>query len=234
MYKSALRLVKQVNILVSTRRRSLLKGTSRQTLVSSLLPYYYIDFTADLEFVFGVIIHQVVLVTMSICLYLLKVSVHLFKMLSCLCSAIANFSFRYNMHRIVAVLCNWCIPRIFHDGKSRVICLVTMFTPRVIVIQRSKMPNFLYVLLMPAKNQSESGQNIYVHLKDFIRLSQKILWIVGFWATISKILTFEDTETYYFFEYSAVFWYFYTRYLINGNSKTYKSYHFQKKLKKIF
>ena len=223
MYKSALRLVKQVNILVSTRRRSLLKGTSRQTLVSSLLPYYYIDFTADLEFVFGVIIHQVVLVTMSICLYLLKVSVHLFKMLSCLCSAIANFSFRYNMHRIVAVLYNWCIPRIFHDGKSRVICLVTMFTPWVMVIQMSKMPNILYVLLMPAKNQSEFGQKI------LFGSLQKILWIVGFWATISKILTFEDTETYYFFEYSAVYWYFYTRHLINGNSKTYKSHHFQKK-----
>ena len=46
-----------------------------------------------------------------------------------------------------------------------------------------------------------------------------MLWIIGFWATISKISTYEDTEFHYFFADSAVFWYFYPRYLTYGNSK---------------
>ena len=65
MYKPIHRLVKQVSVLVSTRRGSLLKGTSGQTLVSSLLPHYYVDFIADLVLVFAVIIRQTVFVTMS-------------------------------------------------------------------------------------------------------------------------------------------------------------------------
>ena len=54
------------------------------------------------------------------------------------------------------------------DEKIRVICLVIMFTTRVMVIKMSKMAHFLYFLLMPAKNQSQFGQNIDVHLKDLI------------------------------------------------------------------
>ena len=38
------------------------------------------------------------------------------------------------------------------DEKNGVICLVIMFTPRVMVIKMSKMANFLYFLLMTAKN----------------------------------------------------------------------------------
>ena len=53
-----------------------------------------------------------------LCLYLLIISVRLFKMLSCLYSAIANFSFRHNMHHFVAVLCDWCISRISHSISS--------------------------------------------------------------------------------------------------------------------
>ena len=48
-----------------------------------------------------------------------------------------------------------------------------------------------------------------------------MLWIVGFRATIGKISAFEDTEFHYFFVDSAVFLYFYPRYLTKGNSKTY-------------
>ena len=55
------------------------------------------------------------------------------------------------------------------DEKNGVICLVIMFIPGVMVIKISKMTHFLYFLLMPAKNQSQFGENIYVHL-----------WIVGF------------------------------------------------------
>ena len=57
-----------------------------------------------------------------------------------------------------------------YSSKSRwkkwVICLVINYTPGAMVIKMSKIAHFLYFLLMPAKNQSQFGQNIYVHLKD--------------------------------------------------------------------
>ena len=52
------------------------------------------------------------------------------------------------------------------DEKKKVICLVNMFSRRVIVIRMSKMAHFLSFLLMTAKNQSQFGQNILEHLKD--------------------------------------------------------------------
>ena len=52
------------------------------------------------------------------------------------------------------------------DEKNEVICLVIVFTLGVMVIKMSKMVHFLYFLLMPAKNQWQFGENIYVHLKD--------------------------------------------------------------------
>ena len=54
------------------------------------------------------------------------------------------------------------------DEKNGVICLVIMFAPGVMVIKMSKMAHFLYFLLMPAKNQTQFGENICVHLKDLI------------------------------------------------------------------
>ena len=54
------------------------------------------------------------------------------------------------------------------DEKNGVICLVIMFAPGVMVIKMSKMAHFLYFALMPAKNQSQFGENIYAHLKDLI------------------------------------------------------------------
>ena len=63
MYKSAHWLVRQVNVLVSTRRGSLLKGASGQTSVLPLFPHYEADFIADLVLVFGVIICKVVFYT---------------------------------------------------------------------------------------------------------------------------------------------------------------------------
>ena len=44
MYKPAHLFAKQVTVLVSTRRGFLLKGTSGQASVSSLLPHYQVDF----------------------------------------------------------------------------------------------------------------------------------------------------------------------------------------------
>ena len=46
------------------------------------------------------------------------------------------------------------------DEKIRVICLVIIFTSRVIVIKMLKMAHFLYFLLMTEKNPSEFGQDI--------------------------------------------------------------------------
>ena len=54
------------------------------------------------------------------------------------------------------------------DGKNGVICLVIMFISQVTVIKMSKMTHFWYFLLMPRKNKSKSGQNIYMDLKDLI------------------------------------------------------------------
>ena len=52
--------------------------------------------------------------------------------------------------------------------KNGVICLVIRFTLGVMIIKMSKMAHFVYFLLMPAKHQSQFGQNINVHLKDLI------------------------------------------------------------------
>ena len=57
-----------------------------------------------------------------LCIHLLIISVRLFKMLSSLCSPIDNFSFRDNMHCFVAVLYDWCIPRISHDISKFLFC----------------------------------------------------------------------------------------------------------------
>ena len=54
------------------------------------------------------------------------------------------------------------------DEKNGIICLVIMLASGVMVIKMSKMAHFLYFLLMPANNQSQFGENIYVHLKDLI------------------------------------------------------------------
>ena len=51
------------------------------------------------------------------------------------------------------------------DEKNGVICL---FMPRVTVIKMSKMAYFLYFLLMKATNQSQFGENNYVHLQDLV------------------------------------------------------------------
>ena len=57
-----------------------------------------------------------------LCLHLFIILVPLFKMLSSLWSAVANFSFRHNMHCFVAVLYDWCISRISHDKRTFLFC----------------------------------------------------------------------------------------------------------------
>ena len=42
-----------------------------------------------------------------------------------------------------------------------------------------------------------------MHLKDTIKLFQKMLWIIGFWATISKMSILENIRFRYFFWLSS-------------------------------
>ena len=46
------------------------------------------------------------------------------------------------------------------DEKNGVICLIIMFTPRVITFKMSEIANFLYFLLITAKYLSQFGQYI--------------------------------------------------------------------------
>ena len=68
------------------------------------------------------------------------------------------------------------------DGKNMVICLFIMFTPQVIIIKISKMAHFC----------------IFCWWQQKISLSLHKIFLIGFWATISKISTLEDTQFHYF------------------------------------
>ena len=81
------------------------------------------------------------------------------------------------------------------DEKNGVICLVIMFNPRVIVIFECQK---WLIVFSTDDSKAQFGQNISVYLEDLIYLFQKILWIIGFWATISKMSTFENTRFLYF------------------------------------
>ena len=69
-----------------------------------------------------------------------------------------------------------------------------------------------------------------MHLKD----RKKMLWIIGFWATISNVSIFENKGFRYFLLTQQFFWYFYHQYLTHVNSKAYWTYHFLKELRNIF
>ena len=74
------------------------------------------------------------------------------------------------------------------DEKNGVIC----FTRRVIVIRMSKMTPFFCIFCWWRQKISHSLGKIFkyiVHLKDLVKLFQKMLWIIGFSATISKMST---------------------------------------------
>ena len=53
------------------------------------------------------------------------------------------------------------------DEKNVALCLVVMFTPRVMVVKMSKLAYFLFFLLMAANNYSQFGQ--------IFKCAQKIL-----------------------------------------------------------
>ena len=84
---------------------------------------------------------------------------------------------------------NWNIPMDRAqkvDDKNRVICLVTLFSPGVMVIKISEMAHSLYLLLMKTKSQSQFGEIICVHLKDIIEFFQKMVWLIVTGHEISR------------------------------------------------
>ena len=87
---------------------------------------------------------------------------------------------------------------------NEVICLV-IFSPRVMVIKISRMAHFMYFLLDTRKYQSKFGQDIQTHLKGLVWLFHKILWIMYFGATISKISMFKNTGFQYSFVHAEMF-----------------------------
>ena len=63
---------------------------------------------------------------------------------------------------------------------------------------------FLYFPLMTATVQSQVGQNIYVYLKDLIKLSYKILCIIGSEQDVNSwknraLVFFADSAVFYIF-----------------------------------
>ena len=65
------------------------------------------------------------------------------------------------------------------DRKNGVICLVSMFPSRVMVLKMSKKNFFCNFALTFAGNLSLLKQFTYVHLKALTILFQKMIWFVG-------------------------------------------------------
>ena len=55
-----------------------------------------------------------------------------------------------------------------------------MFTSRVMAFKISEIANFIYFLLITAKNESQLGQYLYVHVEDFIEFLQKMVFLIDF------------------------------------------------------
>ena len=134
------------------------------------------------------------------------------------------FKFKTDMYQ-------WIELKNVHE-KNGVIHLI-MFTARVLVIKMSKMAHFMYFLLDTVKHPSQFGQCIYMHLQDLIWPFEKILWIMYFWATISKIASFKNTGFRYSFVDSEIFLIFIHNILRTIKSKACWSYHFKQEINNI-
>ena len=77
------------------------------------------------------------------------------------------------------------------NEENDVIRLV-MFTSKVMVIRMSRMAYLMYFLLKTEKTD-QFERDISMHLKCLIWRFYKILWIMVFWPTISKLSTFKNT-----------------------------------------
>ena len=97
------------------------------------------------------------------------------------------------------------------------------------------MVHFMYFLVNTAKNQSRFGQDIKVHLKGFIQLFQKTLWLTDFRATIRKMLIFKNIGFRYSFG-DSTFFLDISNHNISRTVKfeAYEPYQFLQELNKIF
>ena len=103
--------------------------------------------------------------------------------------------------------------------KKGVICLVIMYTPGVMVIKMSKMAQFLYFLLTPAKKISLSLDKTFMFIwKISLRSFRKCYGLLDSELPLAR---YQPLKIQSFFANSAVFLYFYPRYLTNSNSETY-------------
>ena len=66
------------------------------------------------------------------------------------------------------------------DENNGAICLVIVFTPRVmVIINVANVPCFIFSADNRKKLDTD-WQNIYVHLEVFVELFKKMVWLTGF------------------------------------------------------
>ena len=75
------------------------------------------------------------------------------------------------------------------DEKNAVICLVSFFLSRVMVLKLPKIVHLLKFVLTSGTNLDLLRQIIYIHLKDLIMLFQKVVCFITVRATVHKILS---------------------------------------------
>ena len=73
------------------------------------------------------------------------------------------------------------------DGENTAICVLFMFTPRIMVINMCIIVSFLYFLLTIVKNNLQVWQKYLVASERSHRAG--LVWIRGFSTTIIKIST---------------------------------------------
>ena len=96
------------------------------------------------------------------------------------------------------------------NDKNGVISLVIMFTSRVMVIKIPIVAHVLYIVLWQHKISHTLGKIFKCIWKILLSSFRKCSFrkpINGFWATITKMSTLENTGFRYFFADSVVFFY---------------------------
>ena len=80
------------------------------------------------------------------------------------------------------------------DGKNWVICLVSIFPSRVMVLNCLKKCNIFNFVLTSARNLSILKQFTYIHLKGLVEHFQEMVFFIILWFTDLDILGFEVKE----------------------------------------
>ena len=80
------------------------------------------------------------------------------------------------------------------DEKNGVICLVSMFPSLVMVLKMLKIDQILHFYADVSKNSGQLVQFSLLQLKDLLLLFPKMVWFIGFWATVKVILAGDVEE----------------------------------------